>query len=82
MRWFIFIVDPEGIHLETKVEPRPADARPDNGDPFTPYYKTEEHYDNRHIHIKGSSLEEALTRAKGIRLQTKVEPSPYDMGES
>lgn len=66
MRWFIFLVDPEGIRLETEVAPRPADARPDNGDPFTPYYKTEEHYDTRHIHIRAETVEEAITRAEDI----------------
>ena len=66
MRWFIFKVDPQGITLVTKVEPRPADARPANGDPFTPYYQEVEHYDNTHIHIRAGSLDEAVTRAESI----------------
>lgn len=66
MRWFIFIVEPQGIRLETEVAPRPADARPDNGDPFTPWYEEGEHYDSRHIHLKAETLDAATTRAEEV----------------
>ena len=45
---------------------RPADASPANGDPFTPYYKKEDHHDDEHIHVYGKTFGEALFKVNTI----------------
>lgn len=72
MKWYIFLVHAQGVTLETEVVPRPLDARPAHGDPFTPWYKTEEHYDEEHIHIQAPSFLEAVKKAEEIYQQIKA----------
>lgn len=72
MKWFIFLVHTHGFTLETEIVPRPLDARPALGDPFTPWYQTEEHYDEEHIHIQAPSLADALEKAEEIYQRIKA----------
>ena len=77
------IVYPDGRHIKKhELQPRPKDATPDNGDPYTPWYNKIEHAhirdepDNDNgldhpwkgsIHIKAKDLQSALLRAKNYK---------------
>lgn len=73
-RWYIVDRDFDGnwrVRSRRKLEPRPSDARPTYGDPFTPWYELKEHIhtddDNRIIvgaHVRARSCCEAIQRAK------------------
>ena len=67
-RWFHFKVSAEGVVLSNSSDfpPRPEDARPSNGNPHTPWYQAQEHWDESHIHIKDTNAYNALIRAKRI----------------
>jgi hypothetical protein len=69
MEWWIFKIQDGEVNLMTVEElpPRPSDARePENGDPYTPWYELQEHWDDEHIHIKAPSKEVAEIKAKNI----------------
>lgn len=50
MKWFILVLDAATGKLrpltESELEPRPADARPADGDPFRPWYE-----EKAHVHL-------------------------------
>lgn len=77
------IVYPDGRHIKKhELQPRPKDATPDNGDPYTPWYNKIEHAHIRDepsnpngkdhpwkgsLHIKAKDLPSALLRAKNYK---------------
>ena len=72
MRWFYFIVaSVDGENRLSLLPPwiklpmRPADANDTNGDPLTPWYTTEDHHDEKHVHVYAGTLAEALLKARG-----------------
>jgi len=52
--------------LPKYLPPRPQDANPDGGDPLTPWYEVDDHFDDEHVHIQGGSLEEAQEKARKL----------------
>ena len=73
MKWYYFIrrvVDGEQRLYErplwTKLPPRPADANPMNGDPLTPWYMTKDHTDEKHVHVRAESRQQALLKSRDL----------------
>jgi hypothetical protein len=66
MIWYIFLLNTGEPVLDTVVAPRPESANPPVGGPFTPWFDTEDHWDQRHIHIKADS--ESAARAKALEI--------------
>lgn len=70
MQWFYFKRFGKKLTpltpLAKYLPPRPLDANPDNGDLLTPWYETEDHFDEEHVHVRGGSLEEALKKAYAL----------------
>ena len=70
MQWFYFKRIGKKLlpmnPLAKYLPPRPSDANPDNGDILTPWYETEDHFDDEHVHVKENSLERALERAHAL----------------
>ena len=60
-QWYYFIRDEHRMILAKRrmIPKRPDDANPDNGDPFTPWYETTNHYDDTHVHVRAASEAEA-----------------------
>ena len=52
--------------LTKYLPPRPPDANPDEGDPLTPWYEVDDHFDGEHVHIRGENLEDAQERARKL----------------
>jgi hypothetical protein len=86
-RWWIIRLDPAtGAARPVRPDelpPRPADARPADGDPFTPYYRQEEHAhlppdDELGAHVRADDLPSALARALELvgRAMTLARRSP------
>jgi len=71
MSWYYFIRNGNNIVplKPERLPPRPKDANPDNGDPFTPWYELGDHWDEEHIHIRASSPKEAARKANDLILQ-------------
>lgn len=68
MRWYYFVVEAGAVRLPTAEElgERPDDAQDDGGNPHTPWYQAEDHWDSEHIHIKADSLEAAWAKAHSL----------------
>lgn len=62
MPWFYFARQGEKLLQVSprKLPERPRDAHPSEGDPFTPWYETRDHFDSEHVHVFGEDLSEAL----------------------
>lgn len=45
---------------------RPVDALPACGNPYTPWYNTEEHLDEEHVHLYAQNAQHALMRARAL----------------
>lgn len=69
MKWWIFKIVFDTLLLEVNHPKRPSDANPSNGDPATPWYQTEEHWDESHIHILANNESEAVHKAYQIMLE-------------
>ena len=73
-KWWYFHVRKVGTQIRisladpTAFEPRPEGAHPDHGNPYTPWYRTEDHIDDIHIHIKAVS--ETAARAKALQMHS------------
>ena len=67
-RWYYFIRNGDNIvPMEPeRLPPRPHDANPDNGDPFTPWYETADHWDDDHVHICATSPKAAAQIAANL----------------
>ena len=67
-RWFYFKVVRGRVRLapDSDFPERPANARPSEGNPHTPWYHTRDHWDATHIHIREANAYTALERAKRI----------------
>jgi hypothetical protein len=77
MRWYYFIRAGNRLLLRrdrATVPHRPADANPDNGDPLTPWYTTEDHMDDKHVHVRASSEEEACDRVLSMLSEQAIRP--------
>ena len=65
-QWFYFVRN--GSRLvpwePKRVPPRPQDALPAGGDLLTPWYETQDHYDDHHVHVLATSPEEAARKAR------------------
>jgi len=48
--------------------PRPEGAHPDHGNPYTPWFRAEDHIDDIHIHIKAA--DETAARAKALYMHS------------
>jgi hypothetical protein len=66
MKWYIFLLNEGRPVMDTVVVARPPEARPAVGGPFTPWFDTQEHWDDRHIHILADSDANAYSKAYGI----------------
>lgn len=77
MPWFIYDISGERVRLvqPSDLPERPSDAAPANGDPFTPYYKTEDHYDEEHVHLFAKSRGDALFKLNKILREKNNEVS-------
>ena len=63
--WYFHIIDNKVVLANPDdFKSRPKDANPSNGNPYTPWYQTEEHQDVTHIHIKANDYESAFKKAK------------------
>ena len=73
-KWWYFEFDENrNLHLADKnnFKHRPSDANPNQENPYTPWYQTNDHYDDHHIHIKAINYSKALKKAKQIQKRTK-----------
>ena len=65
MKWWYF--ERDGVDLvlvsDAYFEERPLDANPSNGNPHTPWYKNQNHFDDEHVHVKASNYEAAYKKA-------------------
>jgi hypothetical protein len=68
MPWFIYDISGDRVWLlkPSDLPERPTNAAPANGDPFTPYYETEDHYDDEHVHLFAKSRSEALFKLNAL----------------
>lgn len=66
--WWLYDITEGGPVLADpeKMPQRPSGARPSGGNPYTPYYKSEEHYDALHIHILARGRYNADAKALSI----------------
>ena len=77
MRWYYFIRAGNKLLLRrdrATVPYRPTDANPDNGDPLTPWYTTEDHMDDKHVHVHASSEEAACDKALSMLSERAIRP--------
>ncbi len=77
MRWYYFIRADNKLlprRDRSTVPCRPTNANPDNGDPLTPWYTTEDHMDDRHVHVHASSEEEAWDKALSMLTEQTFKP--------
>ncbi len=51
---------------EKYLPPRPEGANPDNGDLLTPWFETEDHFDEEHVHVRAKDLEAARRKANSL----------------
>lgn len=67
MRWWYFIRDEDDLELasEEYFTDRPLDAIYSEN-PHTPYYKTYNHIDENHVHVKASNYELAIKKARQL----------------
>ena len=72
--WYFKFNEKGGLYLADKSDfkNRPSDANPDQGNPYTPWHQTDDHYDEHHIHIKAINYSEAFKKAKQIQRKSKV----------
>lgn len=71
MRWHYFRREGNKLVLEDDAvlrEQRPSDARPDDGNPHTPWHEDNEHFDEGHVHVRGVDAEHARMRAISMLL--------------
>lgn len=68
MIWYYFEIKEGGVSLvsDDYFGTRPLDASDDKGNPHTPWYQLEDHWDEKHIHIRAVSDEQALVKAMVI----------------
>ena len=68
MRWYYFIVKENEFTLanDSYFGERPMDALESHGNPHTPYYMTEDHWDKDHIHVYAKDLSYAKNKCKKI----------------
>ena len=69
MHWYYFTRSGNKLRIQLhggQIPPRPADARPDNGDPLTPWYTGMDHLDDEHVHVRASCREEAEAKAHDL----------------
>ena len=69
-KWWYFEFDKNrNLRLADKndFKHRPSDANPDQGNPYTPWYELEDHYNNEHIHIKAINYSAAFKKATKIK---------------
>jgi|MDTC01.1.fsa_nt_gb hypothetical protein len=68
MKWYYFILKGTNFKLarEEYFGERPTDSLDDEGNPHTPYYRTEDHWDKDHIHIYAKNLSDAKNKCKKI----------------
>lgn len=68
MKWYYFAIEGGALCLvgDEFFDGRPVDANECGGNPHTPWYQTEDHYDSKHIHIRAANTECALIKALGI----------------
>jgi hypothetical protein len=77
MRWYYFIRAGDRLLLRrdgATVPHRPVDSNPDNGDPLTPWYTTEDHMDESHVHVRAHSEEEACDKAVAMLSEQTFKP--------
>ena len=73
LNWFIVsvIISESGHRRFQVIDPKSIGARPDDanpclGNPYTPWYQTEEHLDEEHVHIRAQDVHHAEARAKKL----------------
>ena len=68
MRWYYFEIKADGVSLvsDDYFGARPADANDAQGNPHTPWYQLEDHWDEEHIHIRAASDQQAISKAVAI----------------
>lgn len=82
-KWWYFEFDENSnLRLANKndFKHRPSDANPDQGDPYTPWYQTEDHYNDDHIHIKAINYSVAFKKA--IKIKEKNETIDFNSDPS
>jgi len=66
MKWYIFLLNQGRPVMDTVIVDRPAEALPATGGPFTPWFDSQQHWDERHIHIMADNDKNAYSKAYGI----------------
>jgi hypothetical protein len=71
--WYFELDEDDNLRLadKNKFKHRPSDANPDQGNPYTPWYELEDHYNDEHIHIKAVNYPRALKKAIQIKENNK-----------
>jgi len=89
MRWYYFHREADRVVLMKEgdnIPPRPEDANPATEGPMTPWYHTEDHFDETHVHVKAGSIGQACEKVSALLAgSTKVvvqttSGSPHTMG--
>lgn len=70
MRWYYFEIKGDSVSLvdDDYFQARPSDANDCGGNPHTPWYQVDDHWDENHIHIRAANAQQALIKASLVRL--------------
>lgn len=68
MTWYYFEIKEDSVSLvdDDYFGHRPSDANDCGGNPHTPWYQTQDHWDEDHIHIRAANADQALIKAMSI----------------
>ena len=66
--WWYFHRDENDLILasDSDFDERPVDANYDQGNPHTPWYQTNEHFDEDHIHVYAPTYQSAYKKALSL----------------
>lgn len=66
--WYLFYIKKGNIALanQQNLPSRPTNVNDPRGNPYTPWYRLDDHWDLDHVHIRGESLEHAFEKANSI----------------
>jgi len=70
VRWYYFEIKEGSVSLvdDNYFEARPSDANDCGGNPHTPWYQVDDHWDEDHIHIRATNAQQALIKASLVRV--------------
>ncbi len=70
MRWYYFEIKDDSVSLvdDDYFGPRPSDANDCGGNPHTPWYQEQDHWDEYHIHIRAANAQQALIKVSLVQV--------------